>query len=87
MSVLVRPLPAGDIGLIDSVPEGIVAACNLLVPKFFLGVGPYFLQLWDALNGIHRQIETIDLVFNRKQSNHDTLMLLGPRRYAIGQLQ
>src|SRR5271155_2361920 len=43
---LVRPLPAGDIGLIRSMLESIVAACNLPILKFFLGVGAYSLQLW-----------------------------------------
>ena len=66
LACLVRPLPAGNIGPIDTVPVRVGPAGDLVIEKFRQGGAANPLQSWNVLNHIHGQGEAIDLILDRQ---------------------
>ena len=61
-----RPLPAGHIGPVSPVFEGIIPAGDLFIVKSRQGGAADSLQSGNVLNRIHGQSETIDPILDRQ---------------------
>src|SRR5579859_4109588 len=62
----VRPSPAGNIGLVSTVLIRVIPARDLLIVESFHSAAPNLLKLRHALDRVHGQTETINLVLNRQ---------------------
>jgi len=65
VTFLIGPPPAYDLGVVDTMLVGVVAAIGLLIAIFLLRMSPDPLELRGAVDHVNRQGEAIDLVVNR----------------------
>src|SRR5208283_2535998 len=77
---LVRPPPSRDFWAVNAVLECIALARELLVAEPLLGVAPNLLQRRGPVNHVHRQAESVGLVFDRQlhRSIDVSLLLVAP---------
>ena len=61
---LERPFPVDDLGCIDPFPVGMVLTVDLQVPKRVPGMRPTRLKGRNAVDCVHRQSKSVDLVLD-----------------------
>src|SRR5579863_3194487 len=78
-SCLSRPLPVSNFFFVDAFGMSVVDVRDDLTLQPFLDVGSDGTQTWDTIDDINCQIETVDLIENRKlERSVDAALLLVP---------
>jgi hypothetical protein len=73
------PLPVSNLFLVDAFRVSVVNARVDLAPQQFLDVGSDGTQTWDTIDEVNCQIETVNLVENRKfERRVDAALFLVP---------
>ena len=76
---LSRPLPVSNFFFVDAFDVCIVNARDDLTLQPFLDVGTDGTQTWDKIDDVNCQIETVDLIENRKfERSVDAALFLIP---------
>src|SRR6516225_5396067 len=63
-SLLIRPLPTANFGVVDSVLVSMALARKLAITKFFFSMRSNPLQFFHAVNGVDGKAEAVRLIVN-----------------------
>src|SRR5579862_9725728 len=78
-SCLSRPLPVSNFFFVDAFGMSVVDVRDDLTLQPFLDVGADGAQTWDTIDDVNCQIETVDLIENRKfERRVDAALFLVP---------